>query len=247
MQQFKIFRALGLSFKAWFKNFIPFTLLAAILYAPVVIWLATYDLQNAEDGNSVLFGYFLGPILALWALSTLLPPLLTYRVIQDMNGKRVSILTSARFGVRGVLTAIVFDIIALALQYVPHIGSVIVIVMTCIWFVAMPASVAERIGPIAALTRSSQLTKGRRWGIFGLCLLIGLAPGILVGFWIAPLFEGAGRDPEFLTHIRSAMIVVVITTSVTHLFNGVVQAVSYVLLREDKDGVTAQELAKIFE
>src|SRR5438477_1948810 len=101
MKQFRIFRALGLSFKAWFSNFIPFTLLAAVLYAPVVIWLARFDAGDITDGEALVNAYFGRPIYVLIALSTLLAPMITYRVIQDLNGHKVSMLTSMKFGVRG--------------------------------------------------------------------------------------------------------------------------------------------------
>jgi hypothetical protein len=247
MQQFKIFRALGLSFKAWFKNFIPFTLLAAVLYAPVVIWLLAYDAHSADNVEALQNAYFLRPVYVLTGISTLLAPLLTYRVVQGMNGVKVSMLASIRFGVRGILPAVFVAVLTNLLQFVPAIGGVISAVVLCIWFVATPAAVAERLGTFAALSRSAHLTTGRRWGIFGLTFLLGLMLVGLLLIWILPMFEHAGGGLEAAHQIRQSSVMFVITIGVFHLFSSVVEAVSYVLLREDKDGVSVQDLAKIFE
>jgi len=246
MQQFRIFRALGLSFKAWFKNFIPFTLLAAVLYSPVVLWLLTYDPKSAENVEAVQNAYFVRPVYILTGISSLLAPLITYRVIQDLNGIKVSMLTSIRFGLRGIVPAIFVAIITNLLQFVPAGGIVAAIVM-CIWFVATPAAVAEQLGTMAALTRSSQLTKGRRWGIFGLTFLIGLLLVGLLLIWIVPQLENMGDTETAVRQLEHSSIMFVVTIGLFHLFSGIVEAVAYVLLREDKDGVSVQELAKIFD
>jgi hypothetical protein len=248
MQQFRIFRALGLSFKAWFGNFIPFTLLAAVLYSPVVIWVLSYDPSRAENLDALMNAYFLRPIYVLAGLSTLLAPLITYRVVKDLNGTRVSLLTSVKFGLRGILPAIFFAVIINLVQLVPFVGSIIGIVMTCVWFVTTPAAVAERLGPFAAFSRSAQLTAGRRGGIFGLSLLIGLVMLAFLFLWIFPLFQHSGQDAAaVMSNAQRAAILFAVTMGVFQLFNGIVQAVAYALLRQDKDGVSYEELAKIFE
>jgi hypothetical protein len=246
MQEFRIFRALGLSFRMWFKNFIPFTLLAAVLYSPVVLWVMTYDPQNADSAEALMDAYFERPIYFLIGLSALLPPLLTYRLIQDLNGIRVSMLTSIKFGLRGILPAVFLAVITGAIQYVPG-GGIAGAVVMCIWFVASPAAVAEKLGPFAAFSRSAQLTAGRRWGIFGLTLLLGIMLVGLLLFWLIPLLQGIDSDPEAIAQLKWAGIMFVPTMGVFHLFTGIVEAVSYALLRQDKEGASYQDLAKIFE
>lgn len=245
MQQFRIFRALGLSFKAWFNNFIPFTLLAAVLYAPVVAWLVSYD-AGPMDGDTLIEVYFGRPLYVLIALSTLLAPFITYRVVQNLNGTKVSMATSIRFGLRGIVPAVMFAIITQTLQFVPGVGGILSAVVQCMWFVTMPAAVAERLGPFAAFSRSAQLTSGRRWGIFGLSFLVGLMAIVLMAIWIVPLLEESnpGSAAASLAH---ASIWFVLTIGLLQLFQGIVQAVAYALLRQDKDGVSYEELARIFE
>jgi hypothetical protein len=245
MQQFRIFRALGLSFKAWFSNFIPFTLLAAVLYAPVVAWLVSYD-AGPMDADTLIEVYFGRPLYVLIALSTLLAPFITYRVIQNLNGTKVSMVTSIKFGLRGIVPAVMFAIITQTLQLVPGVGGILSAVVQCMWFVTMPAAVAERLGPFAAFSRSAQLTSGRRWGIFGLSFLVGLMAIVLMAIWIVPLLQEShpGGAAASLAH---ASIWFVLTIGLLQLFQGIVQAVAYALLRQDKDGVSYEELARIFE
>jgi hypothetical protein len=89
------------------------------------------------------------------------------------------------------LVAIVLGIVALV---VPAF-----IAMT-VWFVAPTACVVEQAGPIASLKRSARLTKGHRWKIFGVVLVlvsVQSVPVVLVflhtslGFVARPLWDAA--------------------------------------------------------
>jgi hypothetical protein len=247
MQKFQISRALGLSFKAWFTNFLPFTLLAAVLYSPIVLWLVAYDGRSAGDADALVNAFFLRPVYLLTAISTLLSPMLTYRVVQNLNGIKVSMLTSVRFGLRGIVPAVMLAVMTHLLAYVPMAGPIVNAVLCCIWFVVTPVAVAERLSPFAAFSRSAELTAGRRWGIFGLSLLVGLAAGVLMLVWIIPMLQQVDDPAAALHQLERGAILFVITIGVFQLFNGIVQAVAYALLRQDKDGVSYEELAKIFE
>ena len=244
MEQFKVFRAIGLSFKSWFRNFIPFTLIAAVLYSPVLIWLATLDLSQTRSLDELLNDVFVRPIYVLIGLSALLAPLMTYRVIQELNGTKVSILTSIKYGLRGILPGVFLAVITNVAQLVP-MGGIISAIITCIFFVAAPAAVAEKVGPIQAFSRSSELTSGRRWGIFGLTFLIGLMLIGLLMVWIVPMFQSS--EEQLMSSMKSSAIMLVVTMGIFQMFTGIVQAVSYALLRMDKEGVSHDELAKVFE
>jgi hypothetical protein len=247
MQEFKIFRALGLSFQSWFRNFIPFTILTGVLYAPIFIYLSTvkFDLE-ADDIEAQVNQVFVYPMLGVAAVATLVAPMLTYRVIQELNGNKVSMLSSVRFGVRGILPAAILAVVTGVLQQipVPLVGAVASTVVTCIWFVAAPVAVAERINPISALSRSAELTSGRRWGIFGLTLLISVIVGVLVVIVLMPLLLG---QLDAVVNLKRTSYILVGIVGVFHMFTGIVEAVSYALLRQDKDGVTHEQLAKVFE
>jgi hypothetical protein len=244
MQQFRIFRALGMSFKAWFRNFIPFTLVAAVLYAPAVLWELRID-GTGLDEDALAEAFFGPPMFLLIALSTLLAPMITYRVIQDLNGTKVSMLTSLRFGLRGVVPALMVTIVCQGLTRIPIAGPIVGTIASCIWFVATPAAVAEQLGAIAALTRSSQLTSARRWGIFGLALMVLVVGVAFLLLWSLPQLRDV--DGDMVGRAREAGLTFMAVLGVFYLFYGIVQAVSYALLRQDKDGMSYDELAKIFD
>jgi len=244
MTEFRIFRALGMAFRSWFKNFIPFTILAAVLYSPVVIWILTWNPNEASSLDEVLNKAFMWPIYLIVGLSTLLAPMMTYRVIQELNGTKVSMLTSVKYGMRGIVPAIILAVVTNLLQLVPF-GGIVGAVVTCMWFVAAPAAVAEKLSPFQALSRSSELTRGRRWGIFGLTFLIGLMLIGMLMVWIVPMFEKSGED--LAASLKSSSLLFVGTMALFQMFTGIVEAVSYALLRQDKDGVTHDELARVFE
>jgi len=244
MNEFRIFRALGLAFRSWFNNFIPFTLVAAVLYSPVVIWILTWNPSEASSLEEILDKAFVWPIYLIIGLSTLLAPMMTYRVIHELNGTKVSMLTSIKYGMRGIMPAIILAVITNVLQLVPG-GGIGAAVVTCMWFVAAPVAVAEQLGPFQALSRSSELTKGRRWGIFGLTLLIGLMLIGMLTVWIVPMFEKSGED--LAASLTRSSLLFVGTMALFQMFTGIVEAVSYALLRQDKDGVTHDALARVFE
>lgn len=138
-----------------------------------------------------------------------------------------------------VLMAIAL-VLGFALLIVP---GVILLVM---WAVASPALVAENIGVIEAFGRSRQLTKGARWRVFGLGLLM------LVIFWIISaisgvLFYAAGGLETAASggSIPFILFSVVVGTVVT-AFTGAVQTNLYLALRDWKDGTRIGALAEVF-
>jgi hypothetical protein len=253
LQNFKIFRALGLAFRAWFANFIPITLLAAILYSPVLVLAAQLPGPEAVATHSrkemfdLYLVFFERVSWVLVGAGTLLAPLVTYRVVQWMNGKRASIWTSLKFGVRGIVPAIMIAAVTSLLGLIPY-GVVIGIIISCIFFVAAPAAVAEKLGPINALWRAARLTDSRRGGIFVIYFLMVLAVFLVMFAAISPLMEGNHTNPiEGLETLKRTIAILVATMAVMHLVTGLVQAVSYALLRTDKDGISNEELATVFD
>lgn len=251
LQNFKIFRALGLSIRGWIANFIPITLLAAVIYAPIVVWVVTLPgpAQAQERGVEALDAYVTFFNRGTWALigaSTLLSPLLTYRIVQWMNGKRASMGTSLKYGLRGILPAAFLAGATNLLGFVPA-GGILGAIITCIWFVAAPAAVAEKLNPVAAIGRSTTLTEGRRGGIFLLNFLVGIiVVGVIMGV-VAPLLTAPSKSPEeILTTFKHVTYFLVGLIAVFQILIGVLQAVSYALLRTDKEGISNEDLAAIF-
>jgi hypothetical protein len=248
VDQFRVFRAMGLAFKAWFANFIPFTLVLAVLYAPLIYWtllLPTTDAESQATQDAYLTFFSRAPYL-LVGMTMFISPLITYRVIQYLNGAKSSMGTSLRFGIRGILPAIIMAVATTLVQMLPA-GFILGMILTCWWFVAGPAAVVERLNPIEALSRSAVLTNGRRWGIFGIYLTIIIVVVVVVLAWFVPMFANLKNSDSDLSTARNAVLAFIVMYGIFQLYTGIVQAVSYSLLRGDKDGVSNDELAKVFE
>jgi len=126
------------------------------------------------------------------------------------------------------------------------------IMLYCAWVVASPVVVAERLWPLAAVSRSLELTRGARWKVFGLLLIM------LVGYWIISAVVGlitiqlAGgiRGVAEMSANRSLPIGVMLMSGIVQTIVacvwGVVVSSLYVDLREWKDGPDSANLAEVF-
>ena len=69
------------------------------------------------------------------------------------------------------------------------------ILLIVIWVAALPAAIAERLGPFNALKRSQHLTRGQRWRVFAVLLMASLAllPALML---ITIILFGANAGPQ---------------------------------------------------
>lgn len=121
------------------------------------------------------------------------------------------------------------------------------VILAIMWIVAAPALVAERGGIIASLSRSRFLTKGARWKIFGLMVLI------LIVVWLTLLLvalfalgSGAGT---MMTGQSPTIVATVVglaaNTFITGFWATLLNAL-FVELRNWKDGFAPDNLADVF-
>ena len=128
------------------------------------------------------------------------------------------------------------------------------VVLTMIWWVAIPAAVIERPGVLRSFGRSLELTKGHRWKILAAFLLTVaagiaghaiaaevLAPGGIGTFFGAPLGESA--HPEFIPYLIGSWIVIVMVSA----FEAVLVGVSYVLLRMEQERADMDQAVAAFD
>jgi uncharacterized membrane protein len=117
------------------------------------------------------------------------------------------------------------------------------------WAVITPVLVIERTGVIDAFGRSRFLTKGARWRIFGLFLIL------IVIFWLVSLVLGiflatsgnifamaqAASHPSLAYLIGSTLV-----ATFTSAFWATLQTSLYLSLRTWKEGPQSEQLADIF-
>ena len=189
--------------------------------------------------------YWVGFVIALVG-GCILQASILYIAVADLDGRRpelTAIVAAALLRALPVLGLTFALIIAVSLASILLL--VPGIMLGAMWSVALPALVAERIGVFASLGRSRALTKGFRWPIFGigivLLVLIAIFSGILlaVGATAGVALSKPSIVGPALHHRRSlgAVYTLVIYTVV---------AAIYVELRTVKEGASTTSLASIF-
>jgi hypothetical protein len=112
-----------------------------------------------------------------------------------------------------------------------------------VWAVAMPALVLiEDMEFIDAFRQSASLTKGRRWRVFGTvaaCILMAI-----IAFGLASLVLYLVPIVIERTELRTMVLWPV--TAIVAAFLNPVPAVLYVLLRQEKEGLTVEEIVEPF-
>jgi hypothetical protein len=176
---------------------------------------------------------------------------LTYGVVMDLQGHRASIGSCVATGFARFFPVLGVAILS-ALAVAGGMIALIVpgIIIACMLYVATPASVLEKPGLIGALKRSRELTAGHKGGIFGLLLILGVL-GFGANMLVQTVFLPNAGDPSHLeetyhripTYMYADLTRAVIVGSIS----AVMAAVAYYYLRSEKEGTTADELAKVFE
>lgn len=213
-----------------------------------------YSQQNLTTGviSPILFFTILAVTLVLGVVFAMLSQgALVRATIAHSEGREASFGDCAMTGLRVVVPLFLLGILlGLGVTFGFLLLIVPGIILYLMWAVAAPALVVERTGVIEAFGRSSYLTSGARWKIFGLGLIM------LVIYWIFSAISGVvivsiyglqgmvaatqqGLPIGFL--LVSAVISTIVTAIVA-----TVQTSLYVELRNWKDGPDTEALSEIF-
>ncbi len=192
-------------------------------------------------------------VLAIWMLTQ---AVLVRPVTAHAEGRRASFGEATGAG----LVAIVW-LVLLGLLFTLGVGFAFMFVVVpgillfVIWSVAIPACVAERLGPIAALGRSRRLTKGARWRVFAMWLVLFVLNIMAVSiFSVVGVLIAGGADQyvaaqgQMMPGTMSWPLVLAnaVFQTLTSAIWGTMQASLYVELRDWKDGPASNRLADIF-
>src|SRR5262249_18470877 len=152
-----------------------------------------------------------------------------YGAFESMRGRRVSLVESMRIGLRRFFPVLGVALLAPFLTMLAGLAFVIpaFIVITMV-FVAIPACVVERLGPLKSIGRSAQLTKGHRWKIFGL-LFATLIAAVIAGGVL-------GVSAIAIGGLTGGIVVRYLWDTVWSAFYAVLVVVTYHDLRVAKEG-----------
>jgi hypothetical protein len=203
-------------------------------------------LQSGAVSPSAFAGAaFISSIVGL-IISALVQAALTRATVSAIEGRRVSFGESLSTALRVVLPLIGFTILftlGVALGFVLLIVPGIILIL--MWGVAVPALVIEREGVFPAFSRSAELTKGARWKILGLFLVL------LVIYWLLSVVVGlvglGMYGPSSIGGLSVANLLgSVIVGTIFNALWGTIQPALYVELRHWKEGDSVQALADVF-
>ncbi len=243
--QFTIGKVISTSLAVLIRNFVPFAIIAAIISVPYMIVERNFAVDPVALQAMIKQGQLPWTNVAVYlavivATSSLTSAALVYGTFQDLRGQRATIGDSLTRGfsalVPVLLAAIAYTILYLIGFVLLIIPSIIVVV--ALW-VYVPAIIVEKKGVGAAFTRSRELTKGRRWSIFGLLIVVGVAAFLvswLTAFIFVLIVGHSGAD--YAGDVARILI---------GAFSAVLVAVGYYYLRADKEGVAIGDIAKVFD
>ena len=267
---FRVGRVINRSISILSRRFATVLIIAAAVYLPAflinlsMLRFVWGDMVTRGPAQSVAYVIFLSVLFIVF--SVLGQAMIVHAVFQDIRRRPVSLGASVKVGLRrffplfGIaILFVVLIFLALAL-FIGLLASVrppplrvplavllalppipIVLIVT-VYFVTTPACVVEERGPFGSMGRSAQLTKGHRWRIFGLeLLLIGLLliASILIGLlnWTLSTIGGPllGAISGFLWN------------AVWVACYAVMVAVAYYDLRVAKEGIDIEQIVEVFD
>jgi hypothetical protein len=243
-----------------------------IVYAPVLIlhvqaMVAAPGLDQATAAARASNWDWLVIVLEVPATA-----IVTYWIVRDLRGKQPRVVESVLAGLRraspalGVMFLVYLVVFALAFAVGIPVGAaaaldrtgvisavfsiamlVMVVAVYSRWFVAIPAVVIERPGVAGALTRSSDLTEGRRWRI---CALIVFTNVLFVGLLMAVNGAAFTRDGAWYYDAALRPWLATLNIAVFILFavlRASLSAAAYYHIRTETEAQSPDQLAKIFE
>jgi MFS family permease len=235
---FRVGRVLSQTTTVLSRHFLTFFAIAAVANLPTLLLFKDAQSPSGDLGQTG-FLLVLGVVLSL-VLSVVSQAVIVYGAFQDMRGRPVNLVESLMVGLNRFFPIVGLAIVMSVLVALAAIFFIIPgLILLTMWFVGTPACVVERRGPWTSLRRSSQLTKGHRWKIFGLMLVL-----IIVSALISPL---VGLVFTAIGGTALAFVGELIWNGVWGAFYAIAAVVAYHDLRVAKEGVDTEQIAAVFD
>lgn len=167
-------------------------------------------------------------------------------VLRDLSGDRVAVGQALSFAVRNFFGMLGVSFLAGLGQ---ALGFLLLVVpglyLFTIWFVALPARIAEGPGK-SALERSAKLTEGRRWQVFAVAAVVMVATALATGV----IYASGEVLPKLLDNTLGAGLAAFVISPAANLaltlLSSVIAPVVYHELRY-ADGSDRDATASVFD
>jgi len=237
---FRVGRVINRSISVLLRNWLPFFIVAVIAYVPLILIERAQLMAQTEQNLGLILTLSGVSFVLLILFSMLSQAVILQAAFQDMRRQPVYLMESLKIGLRRFFPVIV---LALIMGFLLMIGFILLIfpgfMLYTMWFVGLPVCVVERLGPWSSLKRSAELTKGERWKIFGLLILLMIGGAIVSGMIQLTLVPLGGAV--------IALIGKLIVNGFCAAFSSVIVAVTYHDLRVAKEGIDIEQIASVFD
>lgn len=252
-ENFEIGRVISLTFGVIGRNAPLFFGLAFVVNGIPQMGLQYYQLEVLRLGQAgvvpdlggvtaylSLVGLF---VLFAVIFGGLLNAMLCRAAIEDLSDRRPQVGECFATAISVLLPLIAIGIVSsIAIGFGLMLLIVPGIYLALGWVVTVPVLVQEREGVFGSLSRSRALTKGSRWRLLAMFLVV------FVVLWVLQLplgmlsLLGASIGPAFV----APAIATAISATLSSVFTTTIAAVSYIELRRIREGTSIDELAQIF-
>jgi hypothetical protein len=234
---FRIGDVAGRAFSISLANFPFFFAITFVVALPNLLFL----LNQSQPGNVAAAGIgwrLAVSLIAVMILSQIGQAIIVFGAFQQLRGLPLRPGEALQRAL-----ARFFPLIGLAILYSLGIalGTMLLIVpgviLLVMWAVVVPVCVLEGLGPVASMGRSRELTKGHRWQIFGLLLVLMVVSVVgnkLVGLSLAPA--------DFV----AAALGSVVWAAVWAIYWHCLLIMVYHDLRIAKEAISTEQIAAVF-
>jgi len=212
-------------------------------------------LQQLSQNMVVILPIYFLTILVLTVTYAIAQAGMTFTTVEHMAGRTANALSALTAASRSIVSLLVASFLV---GFVTMIGSLMCIVpgvFAVLFFcLTAPAILVERLGPIAGMQRSIELTEGHKLNIFLIFLVFFVAVMVLSFCVIAPvnmaltlatLTPGTMPDPLGPGQIVANLLSTIINGALS-AFATTTVAVIYAKIRGIRDGVDAEAFARVF-
>lgn len=236
---FSVGSVLSQGFAIFFQNFVPFMLLAVVVFSPLILYTAWVDFspENPDLIEAVETWSVMLMVLGV-PLAMILNAALVYGTFRQLRGDPAPIGAALGQGIARALPVLGVAILSTVCIMLGFVLLIIpgLIVMTALW-VAIPVAVVEKPGIVASLKRSVDLTAGYRWSIFAIIFLVGA-----IERFATFIVENMGVS-NIGIYLGALLAIVAVVSAI----DSVVTAVGYHDLRVAKEGVDTEQIASVFD
>jgi hypothetical protein len=256
-EMFSVGEVLGTGIKIWLKNFISYVALTGICYLPLFIYAAVKlgsgsNLTISKLQSMQTVGYVVA--VASLVLNFVAAGAVTYGVVMSLRGTPVGIGECITTGIKRFLPAIGVSIVAALCICLGFIAIIIPgIILMCVLYVAVPVCIIEARGVGGALSRSAALTKGHKGGIFGLLFIVGVINFVINKILTATLVPSpaslttSAAVDDFVKSLPKIVYISIAESVIMGSLGAVLCAVSYYLLRSEKEGTNIDQIGSVFD